>query len=1117
MWNDVDVDFGGDETGNFGPRKETGSALYQIDTIATISSQEEVEHNPRVFATAREDGLCVSAGNNLSIFGQCGHDFLVTIDFGADIDVLEWSCDSQFIVAGTSNGRLHFVDIERQKILFSKDLVPASEIIESKAFQRIVFTLSTTHTSSNLLILTSSGKIVRITHIDLTAIREAKSGKDAAIIMQQLKIEKVDTSEAHDDKVSSADVLESHRLVITAGRGDAVLSSWRFDGIEGAIHQAVSGFITNGVGVKKCRLTQGGKYLITLQNDYSVGIWNTGSLSMFMQYSDLQVEDFALIETGDKTYRLCDTKIVLLTSASAGGQQLHVCTMPSFKSVYCIELSENTYLAEFPSNTENIYVVEGVSDEEGNSDLISTLRLRCLSEAMPDTRLNRILHKKQFNEAEQFAKQFGLDVELVYKVHTSHLLDDLSPWNVGDLDEGEIEAKHATLKTCLALISDDNHVIDCCIKAAMPTFQATLELLKYARERLNKKINAKDYDIEEDEISRPALLTKVLETIHRLTTYKIAFGEDEFTGSAWDHFMKANMLQELLQWLSRGEAHIAFTIWQHHQSEFIPVLDCDVVEDILRCIPETASSVSIKAWFTSDFIPFVIRNLPSALYIVAKFVEKRARTMELNEKKDWPQNALSMAECFHNTCLGTSEATSIQGLATIGEFVTQICNMSIGYTVSKTEKLLDSANKERTEEDSLKVESKVFLSLQRLIMNLRDLLSLHTKYNCKLSLAEYIQETTESLTYRMLDRVNAIQLIPSALEKVVKPYMKEHHLDEDKMLYQYIQDLLERFRTVSLYRGDSHWEAKAIAVIHCIKEPEYKCLSILLAMKQAYIPLSSDMDALVQEGLQLNIPRVVELKEQCKLMSLREILANYGLRNYPMGDVSRSERLVMYILHQDRPECLKDALEVVKAYNNLSDITAYIFRLNFLIKNNRILEAMELLRSLPTGQALICGSRVVSGTLILLNTHWTLYEDEKLERILFMEASIKILKALYTLDKNNDVVQEYYQYLPDLQRILALQVEFGEFMRLEDYCTEENRKSLLFKRLQLHFSGKQTPLEKAQHIDSDRKSSKSKTSGYAKIFRLANILRVSNDELRGQLAIHTARNEDVQTALKFCR
>ena len=43
MWDQVQTEFAGDETTNFGPRKETGTALYQVDTIATISTQNQVK------------------------------------------------------------------------------------------------------------------------------------------------------------------------------------------------------------------------------------------------------------------------------------------------------------------------------------------------------------------------------------------------------------------------------------------------------------------------------------------------------------------------------------------------------------------------------------------------------------------------------------------------------------------------------------------------------------------------------------------------------------------------------------------------------------------------------------------------------------------------------------------------------------------------------------------------------------------------------------------------------------------------------------------------------------------------------------------------------------------
>ena len=55
--------------------------------------------------------------------------------------------------------------------------------------------------------------------------------------------------------------------------------------------------------------------------------------------------------------------------------------------------------------------------EEGcqGDDLVTSLRVRCLSEAQPETRFARMLHKKLFEEAEQFAKTFGLDVEVCVK------------------------------------------------------------------------------------------------------------------------------------------------------------------------------------------------------------------------------------------------------------------------------------------------------------------------------------------------------------------------------------------------------------------------------------------------------------------------------------------------------------------------------------------------------------------------------------------------------------------------------------------------------------------------------------------------------------------------------
>ena len=48
------------------------------------------------------------------------------------------------------------------------------------------------------------------------------------------------------------------------------------------------------------------------------------------------------------------------------------------------------------------------------------------------------------------------------------------------------------------------------------------------------------------------------------------------------------------------------------------------------------------------------------------------------------------------------------------------------------------------------------------------------------------------------------------------------------------------------------------------------------------------------------------------------------------------QRLVYYILNQDRETALSDALEVVKAYSHINDDSVYLFRLPYLIDHDRV-------------------------------------------------------------------------------------------------------------------------------------------------------------------------------------
>lgn len=122
-------------------------------------------------------------------------------------------------------------------------------------------------------------------------------------------------------------------------------------------------------------------------------------------------------------------------------------------------------------------------------------------------------------------------------------------------------------------------------------------------------------------------------------------------------------------------------------------------------------------------------------------------------------------------------------------------------------------SKLKAENHSSKEDDDAFFRLKVLSHQLLSLCELDERYNCHLSLADYRLESVESITYRMLDRVVAVELVPEAIRNVLCPYMKQHNLNEDEMLYKYVGDLSQKCRRVVSWMGDAPWEAKAIQVI----------------------------------------------------------------------------------------------------------------------------------------------------------------------------------------------------------------------------------------------------------------------------------------------------------------
>uniref|UniRef100_A0A8C5UGF8 Kinetochore associated 1 n=1 Tax=Malurus cyaneus samueli TaxID=2593467 RepID=A0A8C5UGF8_9PASS len=468
-------------------------------------------------------------------------------------------------------------------------------------------------------------------------------------------------------------------------------------------------------------------------------------------------------------YEIISDFFFLLTTESDSSQvmqSLMVFALPTMQQLYSLEVSLVSSLVQSGICTDTIYFLEGIHDKPAE-DPVSIVVMRSLTEALPENRLSRLLHKHKFTEAESFALQFGLDVELVYKVKANTILEKLASASVGSYGQESLLDLVNEAKANLQKIQDNQFVVNYCLNAPWPLYETAREMLNYAKVRVSGFI--------------------VLRAQARLTTFYEAFGLEKFSGIAWIEFLNdEDMFKIIVFQLEEGNLPCAQYLWLRHQADFESSFDEKMLKDLLNAIHFTASLKELCVWLKNFVIPFSRRVVPDGQKILAKWLEQAARNLELTDKANWPENGLQVAEIFF-----TSKNQGELGVTAFGNWTPLRCG--------------DCEEIQR---------------LKKLVNDLQELINLYRKYNCRLALCGFEKENATTIVFRMLDKILAPELVPSILEKFIKPYLCEHKLQKDELLLQYVKDLLERCRTRSSSVFETAWEAKAIAVIGCISDTD---------------------------------------------------------------------------------------------------------------------------------------------------------------------------------------------------------------------------------------------------------------------------------------------------------
>ncbi|KAL2103881.1 hypothetical protein ACEWY4_000749 [Coilia grayii] len=1071
MWNKVDLLIN-DDTNTVRLCSVGDSCLYQADTLVKLSSSEKVVSSPKLYALMTPTNCIVVCDTSVVLFDPSFQTVLLHLYFETSVDAV--CTEGSFLLVGERNGNLHLVYVPQQKIVMTRALQQAPSNGEESTYKSLILKEVLGYPGMFQLFLAVQEGILIMSGLDLGKAQRAIDDMDITSLNELKGLIRADfccTKDFHDGGSTCAVMADvDNRLqLLIGGTGEYSLSQWKMD--QCSLSNTAALDSTLAPGVRKIQVVDMVMYVLNEEDMLSV--WDVHSFVMLYCWPDIAIQDFLLITEGDSTsitsQESTNMKIVTLGTEDANQMRmLMVKSLPSMDIVYSLEVSGVSALVQTGMNMDTIYLLEKIAETQKSPDnAVPAIVLRCFTEALPENRFNRLLYKHKFEEAEQFALTFGLDVELVYKVKLDTIMGKLHCYPYGHQDLTRWSDLKEDAKTNLTKITDEQYVVEYCLTALWPTMDAAEEMLSYAATRFPS--------------------AEIQLALDKLATFCSIHGPDNFKGALWIEFLNSDdYLKYIFELLRSGNISGAQHLWLRHEGEFVQQFDEDVLHCLLGCIPLTVPSSELCLWFKAVIVPFVWKVIPEGQKILARWLEQRARNLELTEKNDWPHNGLKLAE------LGLPSFMSMP---------------------------LEDVGLEAME------------LLEALVVSLRHLCDLYTKYNCKLTLSEFEMSDTRNLAFLMLDKVLAPELISSVIENSVQPYALEHNLDLNKTLLLYIKDLSDSCspQTTTLF---SEWEDKAVAILRCMTNTDLMMDAVLVIMFKAVVPWSETVECLVQQHLEKEHPKKELLKESYRSMETKKLLSHYGVRNFSHGtDIMM---LVRHILRENLPSSLEDALCLAKAYQlNRAEIHfLYILR---LLEDAKMDEIMLLLKQMDPVDAKVTIYRLSSWTTTFLSDKDHISEEHKKKKMLATKMAVEALSYLQSIRKTeNSAMQMECQ--GDLQRFMTiahLQEDFDVFLTPDEVSDPKMCKLLEeqvskayenAKRTRQYFTSSDSEGAAKDSSDAGAKAeslvdSLSGTTPFSEVSlcRLARRLRLSEQELWAGMAHRAVEAGKIEKALRILR
>ncbi|KAI9349126.1 rough deal protein C-terminal region-domain-containing protein [Obelidium mucronatum] len=1111
----------------------TGPVVYKTEAVASLSQSHSSRplEAVQVVGCQSESLLCLAVGTSTFLFDDADQSqtqtHKATISLQTEATHSAFNFDASFLAVGDKSGLVHFIHVESCLVALSLDL---KALLQAEGLERGwgIKLVGFVH-SDELVLVLESLVLLRFSNINFSRLEQAIASNDTDLGAQaqaSISIEVLNLSKESNGCIQDI-------VSILPWRGDFSSTS----------------------------------ALLILLNKYTSN-----------RVSDLMIlpSQSLMPKNSQNSARFNSFNILTLLAPDAsdsGSRCIQVISLPTNTVTHSVEVLADCWLIQRgpishamedgrdknkpASEKLRMYFAERESTSAENPMRIN---IYSLSETDPSHKIRSLIEMDKFGEAVQFSEQFGLDMQLSNAIKSQLVSVENIEAILKDLDQIEDEV------FCLRL----------CLDAALGSHKVTHLLLSYARGR-HVKESSSSYLMTED------LKVSVQQAIHRLGTFQTLSLHDgirrgdpsiinstsdnslssalspcglAFDGSLWQSFRTANLVDVLQDRISRGDLKSVVFMWRRHCADD-GLMDHLMI--ILNSLPEAASVRELISWLEVDIIPNIVSI--DLFIALAEWIQLRAHVIEANQSR--PHEALTLISLLDSSKKSSTKAK--------GKSFEAVKPVTPGYYVQNTISFAQKSeistfgfNAWSGKDDFLKLKS-----------HLEDLVYLWDVMDFKVVLSEYHQSSPSSIALDLLDRVAAYELLPDAIAHHFRPYAVRHHLDFDSLLKEYCLEVMDKSVSMGKILAGGPWETRVLAISNFFSNTSIKSSILLELMYRTPIPWSDKIETEIIEALKdTSLIQYQEIVEQYRLMRLKRTLLNHGAGHFNISDVSKSKALLMFLLGKlDSASAMKEAMQIVSIYPQVSKLDAYIIRLQNLLEGGELDRGLLLLKTgyeytkaelpqdatqsevdkqldielaLDLGDILTVGGEIMSWLLEVMECAVT--EEEKDGKECFtwsvtaaiqLSCLIQSVKTDFNEEFRNQTVPKSSIHGVQQQNLIASHLAALEMSN--SICSVETVKALKnLKELSFEFDirislavyrhdevARRVVLnrfakEVFKYGPEPRKGTSTPTSLTAEfsrteLYRLAELLGFERCSLDGIIAEEAARNGDVKTALLLCK